>query len=643
MASYNLRCFLYLSAITLSVVLLLTFRANILSVSVQTVAVPTQGSSDATPDLGIHSSVSTNETNRVRAGCKFPSLPLWPPEMKHLFKRKTGRIRCRKEPNWVYTRLGIFYISDRAEKAHGNVKCKHAPLVFQNDFKISARAETEPIGNGSLIKYDYFSVRCVGSDKKVYTNIHAAIPLLPANNNNNTTPRDGARPLDVVMLTFDSISRLNWMRNLPKSHKYFVDELGATVLKGYNIMGDGTGGALFPILTGRWKDEVPNAIRGVRGAVTVDRYPWIWRAFKDEGYSVMYAEDGAHIGMWTYQRKGFGKKPVDHYMRIFYKVVENRYGYANAYCLGSIPRHTVLLQHVRDYLETNRSPKFAYLFHNQLSHDSYNAISMIDDDLMFFLKSLKDDGFLNNTVFILNSDHGARFTNIRRVLQGKWEERMPYFAMYLPEWFRKEYPRYYSNLQVNSKRLATTFDVHETLHHLVRPDRPAPHNTSSLRGRSLFTKIPLRTCEDGQIPPHYCACMEWNPVAVNDTTLLNNISKAFVDYANALTSPYRELCAVLSVTKIEDSKVSAPRKEILAYKRFGDFSDKTKVNVFFYQLRLATAPNNGRYELTVRYNTMERNITIDSNAVSRIDPYGTQPHCISDKDRRLNFYCYCKS
>ena len=52
------------------------------------------------------------------------------------------------------------------------------------------------------------------------------------------------------MFGFDSLSRNMFQRNLPNSYKYLTETLGAIVLEGYNIVGDGTPQALIPILTG---------------------------------------------------------------------------------------------------------------------------------------------------------------------------------------------------------------------------------------------------------------------------------------------------------------------------------------------------------------------------------------------------------
>jgi hypothetical protein len=49
---------------------------------------------------------------------------------------------------------------------------------------------------------------------------------------------------------------------------------------GYNIVGDGTPAALFPILTGQTEKELPESRRGHPDAETVDGFPWIWKQFR---------------------------------------------------------------------------------------------------------------------------------------------------------------------------------------------------------------------------------------------------------------------------------------------------------------------------------------------------------------------------
>lgn len=132
------------------------------------------------------------------------------------------------------------------------------------------------------------------------------------------------------MFGIDSMSRMTWMRNLPKTYEYFTKHLEGIVLEGYNIVGmryvmvkmlenlnpvrrminrktvlpyrcfqitgDGTPQALLPILTGQTEVELPEARRGKPNAKNIDGHPWIFKDFQKIGYATQYAEEDTKTG-----------------------------------------------------------------------------------------------------------------------------------------------------------------------------------------------------------------------------------------------------------------------------------------------------------------------------------------------------------
>lgn len=54
------------------------------------------------------------------------------------------------------------------------------------------------------------------------------------------------------------------------------------------------------------------------------------------------------------------------------------------------------------------------MFHGELSHDDNNPVEYMDNDLMQMFKTMKDSGFLDNTLLIVMGDHGARYSKVRR-------------------------------------------------------------------------------------------------------------------------------------------------------------------------------------------------------------------------------------
>uniref|UniRef100_A0A8R1E9F4 Uncharacterized protein n=1 Tax=Caenorhabditis japonica TaxID=281687 RepID=A0A8R1E9F4_CAEJA len=90
---------------------------------------------------------------------------------------------------------------------------------------------------------------------------------------------------------------MSFRRKLPQTVKFLEQTLGATVLNGYNIVGDGTPQALIPILTAQTEIVLPLARRRFAEAEYLDEiYPMIWNNFSDSGYVTMFGEDMSLYG-----------------------------------------------------------------------------------------------------------------------------------------------------------------------------------------------------------------------------------------------------------------------------------------------------------------------------------------------------------
>lgn len=90
------------------------------------------------------------------------------------------------------------------------------------------------------------------------------------------------------MFGFDSLSRNAFIRKLPKSFEYLTKNLNADVLKGYNIIGDGTPQALIPLLTGFTELELPETRKRKFSSTYVNEYPFLWKKFMKAGYVTVF-------------------------------------------------------------------------------------------------------------------------------------------------------------------------------------------------------------------------------------------------------------------------------------------------------------------------------------------------------------------
>lgn len=365
------------------------------------------------------------ETNGSKnRSCVLPKLDPYEKELMQ-FVRKEPDIICNPKQNWIHVENGTIRMSKSAIKMHGVIVCAYIPLYRGNsDFVVNEGSRIFPVMDKMPLISDFFKIDCRSKDGAIYSNIHSGIAYdssLHIRHMWNPLPKK-ALGYNVLMFGFDSVSRMSWIRMLPKSYAYMIEQ-GFVVLKGYNIVGDGTPQALLPILTGKKETELHEARRGFANATNVDDFPWIWKEFKNAGYVTQWAEDMQSIGTFQLRMLGFKQQPVDHYMRLFYLEAEKYYSRFRRLCLGSVSRHENMINWVKEFFSVYHSkPKFSFIFHSEASHNYNNPLSLLDDDLKNFLQYLKTSGIMENTVLLFMSDHGVRVSDIRKYSQGKLEE-----------------------------------------------------------------------------------------------------------------------------------------------------------------------------------------------------------------------------
>ncbi|XP_043284844.1 uncharacterized protein [Venturia canescens] len=582
--------------------------------------------------------------------CKLPELDLLNPEITK-FIHDVPPLDCGPE-DWVTVEGSKLSILDKAKSRYGPITCAFSEILRVDDFNTKQTEPRESDDFYILRHSDFVDVRCESKTGKQWHSVLAGVKESPTMGKTHTwdkVPNNGLK-LNVLMFGFDSLSRNTFIRKLPKTYHYLKQNLDALVLEGYNIVGDGTPQALIPILTGKIELELPETRKRMGSkAHYVDVYPLIWNRYKENGYITGFMEDVHHIGTFTYRLKGFDKQPTDHYMRTYYLAASSYFKYSKKFCISGLPRHMVMMNYIKSIFNTYRDqPKFAFGFHGELSHDSYNDIGVVDDDLHKWVKDLQTLGHLNNTVLILMSDHGHRFAEVRNTLQGKQEERLPFFAFIFPPWFKQVHPTAYANFVYNTRHLTSPFDIHRTLESILKFETPKEGDTRD-RAISLFNKIPLeRTCADAFIEPHWCACLSWQEVPITDPTV-TLAAKHFVQFLNSYTEEHRNICEVLRLDKILWSSKLIPTKGLLNFKKsgdkdgfVGDFSAKTALMSEVYQVKVKTEPGGALFEASITHDVQKNAFQTKISDVSRINKYGTQARCVDKEFHDLRKYCYCK-
>lgn len=581
--------------------------------------------------------------------CKIPNLAHDAPEMMK-FVQEEEPISCGPEEDWVACKMSICAIKKSViEKKGVPVSCEFADVIRKDDYSFEIGAGVRSTSRYFLRDSDVVRVSCSSSDGSKWAGMVIGI----RKSSKIIKRKRQVNDLNVLMLGFDSLSRNAFMRKLPKSYEYLKNNLKADVLEGYNIIGDGTPQALIPLLTGYTELELPETRKRKLSAVHVDAYPMIWKKFKEAGYLTAFNEDQPNIGTFTYRLKGFDRQPTDHYMRTYFLAIENELMNYKKLCVGSRPKHQVMLDYTKDFVQmyNGTSPSFAFSFHAELSHDSVNLIGVADDDVKNWLQDLKASGLLDNTILIMMSDHGNRFAEIRDTLQGKLEERLPFFSFVFPKKFKQKFPMLYRKFQQNVKRLTTPFDLHATLEDILSLQiEGVTKKSASSRAISLFRRIPeRRSCADAYIEPHWCSCLAWQTLNDTSSNIVQRAAKAVIDEINKLTHGYRESCYLLRLNEVKWAAILAPQENLLHFKSSSDvdgfeadLSAQTKVDHGMYQLKIVTSPSYGIYEATVFHDTNSNEFHVKVSDISRINVYGGQARCIYSENPELRKFCYCK-
>lgn len=318
-----------------------------------------------------------------------------------------------------------------------------------------------------------------------------------------------------------------------------------------------------------------------------------------------------------------------------------------------------MLNWIRDLFEMYpNQPKFSFVFHSQYSHDTNNRLPYADDELVEFLKLMYERGYFDQTILIIMSDHGARFSSLRQTYQGKLEERLPFLSIRMPEKFQESHPEIMENLRINSHRLTTPFDLHETFEHLFEFHSPEIYQAKSNRSHSLFQLIPSnRTCLQAGIEQHWCACLHWNDLP-STNSLMGLFAEQAVRFLNDFIGEFRDQCAQLHLVRIQKAFQLETNERLLKFVDSSDkdgrvprFFNKSSISgdpsniVFvrqFYQIQFQTGPGDGLFELTAEYHPNNQTFLIEKKRLSRMNKYGDASSCIALHRPELREVCFCK-
>lgn len=181
------------------------------------------------------------DADSTDAPCQMPALPQDVPDLRRFFK-DVPALSCDEEPAWVVTAGGSrLVILEAARQRHGQITCEFTDLLRESDYRTVEGNSTRSSSSYSLLASDFVRVWCSGADGSSWSSVLAGVrqSAAPGPAPLSLLPAKRAR-LNVLILGTDSLSRNTFGRKLPITAAFLSDKLGAIILSGYNIVGDGT-------------------------------------------------------------------------------------------------------------------------------------------------------------------------------------------------------------------------------------------------------------------------------------------------------------------------------------------------------------------------------------------------------------------
>ena len=280
---------------------------------------------------------------------------------------------------------------------------------------------------------------------------------------------------------------------------------------------------------------------------------------------------------------GFSKPPTTHYPRPL-QIARN----AQEVCEYGRTSIQVNIDYIEDFMRNYKERGFFSFSHIKLyTHDEgKNDVTWLDDPFLRFLTNFYEDPSISqNTILIMFSDHGPRYSKLRKSIKGLLHERNPFFSVYIPPLFKERYPNEYASYSENVNKLVAPMDIHATLLNLIGLEKGTlkPKGTEKEfvreRGISLFSDIsPDRTCEDAGIDSYWCSCLKRTEVKVNEYLL--SLAQTFVDYVNNyLLKDHLDLCNELEIDSVNSvylmtSYLNTTERRFFVLKHFQYFTKR---------------------------------------------------------------------
>ncbi|XP_054163318.1 uncharacterized protein LOC128961138 [Oppia nitens] len=555
-------------------------------------------------------------------------------------------IECRHQSDPT-TNLTYIDSTGTLRQAYGQFKCNYQFFGRRegNDNELDYKKniqELNPKTGIPMADNNFVWVECRDLfSRKIYENTHFWYEIKSKPSMRVKTDDNVDKP-SVLILVIESLSHINYLRFMTQTRQSLERLNHIVYMKGLTKLADNSFPNMVPLLTGKrvWKNELQNEDFG-----PYDDWPFIWKDFHNAGYKTALIEDFPSFTLFNYESHGFVSQPTDWYPRPFWihlfrdvsKILLGLIPFDLSNCyMNRFPKIDIFFQQIKHFIHechAKHYPYFAFNFYIEVTHNDFNRVQLIDSHVSQFIEQIRDQ--LNNTIFILMGDHGNRFGPVLQTVIGRIEERMPLFAVRLPDRMVEKYPHLLNTLETNSEKLITWLDLYEMLTDIVF-QRYKTHESfiqsshqplSTIRSYSPWRQsIPdWRTCDNALIPENYCVCNKRKLLNITEP-IVKTASVALIKQINGLVPPLK--CQTVYLKSTISAEIILPSSSTAKPR---GFESRIEITVL-------AEPSGAIFRGQLIRTVYTPDWTVKGE-INRINKYGNQSHCV--RQRQLKPFCFC--
>ena len=304
---------------------------------------------------------------------------------------------------------------------------------------------------------------------------------------------------NVLIIYMDSVSRVNALRKLKKTLKFFEQFISYKGGYNHNFPNENFHSFQFFKYHTFQGLTFSNFIKLFYGNLAnVSDFKRISKYYKENGYITSYAIDDCNKDNTRTGHNLTDEEMYDHQLllcdpnkfSINNSIKRCLYGNLNAYYLCEY-----IEQFWRKY-KNNR--KYSLIVINDGHEGTLEVLKYTDDILYNFLNTLFNDNLLKDSTIFLLSDHGCAMPAVYYINEFfQIEKELPMLYMIINDIKYKNYNQQYFNIHENQQTFITAYDIYNTIANIIYGDnyidiqnKTDDHDfPKSPKGISLFEKI----------------------------------------------------------------------------------------------------------------------------------------------------------